>query len=122
MDKLIITIAGLGSIGGIFWFFFGKKSGDSGSTQENTRDFWDILVDGGYKPNTIRIPSGKPSTVTFIRKDPNSCLEEVVIPDFKIKTFLPINEPITISLSPTKPGTFDLHCGMNMFHGKIIVI
>ena len=117
MDKLIITIAGLVSIGGIYWFFFGEKEETS-----ETKNSWDVLVEGGYKPNTITISKKKPSTLTFTRTDANSCLEDVIIPDFKIKEFLPLNKPVTITLSPSKPGTYTMHCGMNMFHGKIIVI
>lgn len=113
MDKTLVTVIGGLTITFIYWFFFGKK--EEASTQTN------ILVSGGYRPATIRIPSGKPTTLTFTRTDPNSCLEEIVIPDFKIKNFLPLNKPVTITLSPTKPGTFPIHCGMNMFHGKIVV-
>ena len=117
MDKTIVTIVGIGFIGAIYWFFFGKKE----ETME-TKNSWDITVEGGYRPATITIPVGKTSNVTFTRKDPNSCLEDIIIEDFKVKQFLPINKPVSISLSPTKPGTYSMHCGMNMFHGKIIVV
>lgn len=120
MDKTIVTLTGALAIAGIYWFFFGKKSGEAGSG--SAREEWDIIVSGGYKPGTVTIPQGKPSTITFTRKDPNSCLEEIVIPDFKIKKFLPLNEPVAIILSPTKPGTYGIRCGMNMYHGKIVVI
>ena len=86
------------------------------------KDTWDITVEGGYQPARITIPVGKRSTITFTRKDPNSCLEDIIIEEFKVKQFLPINKPVTVTLSPTKPGTFGMHCGMNMFHGKIIVV
>lgn len=116
MEKLLVSIFGIGLIGSIYWFFFGKKE----ETME-AKNSWDITVEGGYKPAVIKIPNGKPSTITFTRRDPNSCLEEVVLPEFKIKKFLPLNEKVTIILSPTKTGTFGIHCGMNMFHGKIII-
>ncbi len=117
MDKLLVTLMGIGAIGAIYWFFFGKKE-----EAMEIRNSWDIIVEGGYKPATIAIPNGKKSTITFTRKDPNSCLEEVVLPEFKIKKFLPVGEPVTISLSPTKSGTYGIHCGMNMFHGRIVVV
>lgn len=120
MDKLIITLSGITTIIGIYWFFFGKKSDEAGSG--SAKEAWDILVDGGYKPGTVTLPADKKSTLTFIRRDANSCLEEIVLPDFKIKKFLPLNKPVTIQLSPTKLGSFDMHCGMNMFHGKIEVV
>lgn len=123
MDKAIVTLAGISLIAAIYWFFFGKKSGEagSGSAREDASDHWTITVDGGYKPSTIKIPKDKPATLTFIRKDANSCLEEIVFPDYKIKEYLPLNKPVTITLSPPHPSKSGFHCGMNMFHGRIIV-
>jgi plastocyanin domain-containing protein len=123
MDKIIVTVLGLGFIGVIYWFFFGKKSGEAGSgSARETKASWDILVSGGYKPSTITIPSGKKSTITLTRTDPNSCLEDVFIEDFKIKKFLPMNTPVTVTISPAKPGAYGMHCGMNMFRGRIEVV
>ena len=122
MDKIIVTIIGLLSIAGIYWFFFGKKSRETGSRSsgKDASDTWTITVDGGYKPNVIKIPKDKPATLTFIRKDANSCLEEVVFPDYKIKEYLPLNKKVTVTLPPPhKPSGF--HCGMSMFQGRIEV-
>lgn len=117
MDKTLITGIGLAVIGGIYWFFFGKKEGPR--TESTT---WNIVVDGGYKPDTITIPAGKTSAVTFTRKDRNSCLEDVIIDELNVKEYLPLNTPVTISLSPAKAGVYTIHCGMNMFHGKVRVV
>jgi plastocyanin domain-containing protein len=81
----------------------------------------DITVDGGYKPEVISIPYGKTTKINFFRKDPSSCLEEVVLGDFKIRTFLPLNEKIGGGITPKKKGEFGFSCGMGMFHGKLIV-
>ena len=81
----------------------------------------DIIVEGGYSPSTISIPKDKTTTINFIRKDPSSCLEEVIIPDFKIRKYLPVNQKISVQISPKKTGEFGFACGMNMYHGKIIV-
>lgn len=117
MDKLIVSVAGILVIAVIYWFFFGKREENLTAAQS-----WNILVKGGYQPATIAVPGGKPSTITFTRTDPNSCLEDVIIEDFKIKKFLPMNTPVTVTISPTKRGSYGIHCGMNMFHGKIIVV
>ena len=123
MDKIIVTITGLFSIAGIYWFFFGKKPREAGSRSagEEASDTWTITVDGGYKPNVIKILKDKPATIIFIRKDANSCLEEIVIPDYKIKEYLPLNKEVVITLPPPHK-TSGFHCGMSMFHGKIDVI
>lgn len=116
MDKIIVTIAGLAGIAFTYWFFFMKKEKEvavSGSI--------DIIVEGGYSPEVISIPKGKTTKINFIRKDPNNCLEEVVLGDFKIRKYLPLNQKITVEITPQKSGEFKYACGMNMFHGKIIV-
>ena len=116
MDKIIVTISGLLAIVGIYWFFFGKKD-----EAQEAHEALTIIVDGGYKPNVIKLKQGKPVTLTFLRKDPSSCLEEVILADYKIRQFLPLNKPVTITLNPPHPKTSDFRCGMNMFHGRIIV-
>ena len=116
MDKVVFTSLGIALIAFIYWFFFGKKEEIMAASTT-----WNILVEGGYKPATITIPHDKTSTITLTRKDANPCLEEVILPEFKIKKFLPLNEPVTITLSPTQPGAYAMHCGMNMFHGRLIV-
>ncbi len=83
---------------------------------------WDIVVDGGYKPNIITLKQGQKSTLTFTRKDPNTCLEDFIIEDFKIKKYLPMNEPVSVTITPPSKGSFGFHCGMNMFHGRIEVV
>lgn len=115
MDKVLITAIGGLSIIGIWKFFFGKKE-ETVPVSETAR----IIVDGGYKPSTIRIPRDTPTTITFLRSDPNTCLEEVVFPDYKIKEYLPLNKEVTITLSPPHK-TSGFHCAMNMYHGKIVV-
>lgn len=116
MDKIIVTFAGFGMIIFIYWFFLMKreKAVSAGASI-------DILVEGGYAPEVISIAKGKKTKINFIRKDSNSCLEEVVMPDFNVRRHLPLNEKVIIEIVPQKAGVFVYSCGMNMFHGKIIV-
>lgn len=116
LDKIIVTIASLLGIAFTYWFFLGKKE-----KEIQVFDSVDILVDGGYTPEAISIPKNKTTKINFIRKDSNSCLEEVILGDFKIKKYLPLNQKITVELTPKKTGEFTYSCAMNMYHGKIIV-
>ncbi len=116
MDKVIVTIIGIAGIIFTYWFFLMKKD----EVVEAT-DSMDIIVDGGYSPSTISIPKGKRTNLNFFRKDHSSCLEEIVLGDFKIRKYLPLNQEVSIAITPEKTGTYDFACGMNMFHGKIIV-
>ena len=122
MDKIIVTLSGISLIAAIYWFFFGKKSAQGGSASggEEAKTTWEITVDGGYKPNVIKIPKDKPATLTFMRIDANSCLEEIVFPDYKIKEYLPINKEVTVTLPPPHKSS-GFHCTMNMFQGRIEV-
>jgi len=116
MDKILITIGGTLLIGFVYWFFFGKRDEEVVASEAV-----DILVDGGYRPAAIRVKRGKNTTLKITRRDSNSCLEEIIIPDFKIKKYLPLNKEVEIEITPQKSGEFGFHCGMNMYHGKIIV-
>lgn len=116
MDQIIVIIAGLVAIGGVYWFFLMKKEGAVAVKDKVT-----IIVDGGYTPETISLSLGKKTTITFLRKDPSACLEEVVLSDFKIRKYLPLNQEVSIEITPQQEGAFVFSCGMNMQHGKILV-
>lgn len=116
MDKIIVVFVGFSGIIFTYWFFLMKKDRIVKAVKSI-----DILVEGGYSPDTISIPKGKTTRINFLRRDENSCLEEVILSDFKIKKFLPLNKKVRISITPDKPGVYNFSCGMQMFHGKIIV-
>src|SRR3989338_6123442 len=116
MDKILVIVFGMSGIAFTYWFFLMKKE-----KEVAVADSVDITVLGGYSPEVISIPKGKTTKINFIRKDPSNCLEEVVLPDFKIRKYLPFNEKVVIELNPKQTGEFKYSCGMNMFHGKIIV-
>ncbi len=116
LEKIIVILFGIGGIVFTYWFFLMEKE-----EVVSVSDSIDIIVKGGYTPNTISIPKGKTTKISFIRKDQSSCLEEVVLSEFKIKKYLPLNKKVTIEVTPQKEGEFPFSCGMNMFHGKIVV-
>lgn len=117
MEKIIVTILGFFGTAFIYWFFLMKKDKEV----KATKDSIEIIVDGGYSPEVISIPKGKTTRLNFIRKDPTECLSEVVLGDFKIRQELPLNQKVTIEVTPKKEGEFIYSCGMGMYHGKIIV-
>ncbi len=118
LDKIIAIIFSISGIIFTYWFFLMKKDDVAVAAKDNSVD---ILVEGGYSPNVISISKGQTTKINFFRKDKSSCLEEIVLPAFKIRTYLPVNKTTSISITPTNSGTYEISCGMNMFHGKIIV-
>ncbi len=117
IDKIIVLISSLGISFYIYWFFL-KHTENSQKVESSSVD---IVVDGGYKPASIILKNNKKTTLNFVRNDPSDCLQEVVLPEFGIRKFLPLKETVSIEINPKKPGTYDISCGMNMFHAKIIV-
>lgn len=115
-DKIIVTIAGALAVVFTYWFFLMKKE-----KRVEVMGEVNITVSGGYSPEVISIPKGKPTKINFKRIDPSSCLEEVVLGDFKIRKTLPLNQKITVEITPQQIGEYNFTCGMNMYHGKIIV-
>lgn len=118
LDKLLVIIFSLGGIVFTYWFFLMRRE----EAVAVNSDSVDIVVDGGYVPEVISIPQGKTTTLNFTRRDPSSCLEEVVLSDFKVRKTLPLNKTIPIQITPQVKGDFVYSCGMNMFHGKIKVV
>ena len=100
-----------------YWFFFGKKE----SKAVYAENAVEITVSGGYKPDVIKVKKDKPVILKFNRKDPTSCLEELVLPDFGKQLNLKLGEITEVRITPAETGEFGFHCGMNMYHGKILV-
>lgn len=118
LDKVLVTLFSILGMVFTYWFFLMKKEEETVVVKTNSVD---ITVEGGYSPNVISIPKGNTTTLNFFRKDPSSCLEEVVLPEFKIRKYLPLNKTTPIQITPRESGIFEISCGMNMFHGKIKV-
>lgn len=118
LDEIIVALISIAGIAFTYWFFLMKKE----EVVAVTSDSIDITVNGGYKPEVIVIPNGKTTKLNFLRTDSSSCLEEVVLGDFKIKKYLPLNQKVSVEITPTKKGEYQFSCGMNMFHGKVKVI
>ena len=79
-----------------------------------------ITVDGGYSPNAVKVKAGEPVRLVFDRRDTSSCSEEVVLPEFGVRKFLPSGQRTTIEVTPPKPGRYEFMCGMSMLRGSLI--
>lgn len=118
----IVLAAGLAAIAWVNWYFFlaqrqsAAAAAGAGGVQEVT-----ITVHGGYEPAEVRLEKGVPVRLVFDRQETSSCSEEVVLPDFGIRKFLPAFQKTSIELTPDRPGSFEFTCGMSMLRGRLVV-
>jgi len=78
------------------------------------------VTDKGYTPSTIEAKAGQPLTLVFKRTTENTCGEEVVFPEHKIRRKLPLNEEVSVELSPRENERIAFTCGMGMYKGSIV--
>ncbi|WP_288531644.1 cupredoxin domain-containing protein [uncultured Secundilactobacillus sp.] len=122
MIKLVVFVIGVAAIGFIAWWFFGKHevATEVADLSEQGQSV-DITVQGGYSPEVVELKAGVPATLNFTRTDPSTCLDRVVFSDFGVNQELPINETESVAIDTSKPGEYQWACGMDMFHGKVVV-
>lgn len=119
--KVGVTLGGFTLIGAeLWWFLLKKKKVQQAQVRDGFQEVT-ITVDGGYQPDYVVVQAGQPVRLNFFRKDANSCLEEVLLPDFGLSTVLPINETKRVEFTPQRSGEFQFTCGMRMFRGTITV-
>lgn len=123
-SQLVVTALGLLAIVWVNFYFFGSRQAAAlpttgeGSTPQRIR----VEVKGGYSPSLIQVRAGRPVRLEFFRNETNSCTEEVVLPDFGIRTYLPAQETTAVEFTPTRPGRYEFVCGMGMVRGSIEVV
>ncbi len=117
-----VVLGGVLTIAWIQWYFFLAERGSAtaravgGGVQEVT-----VVVRGGYDPAEVRVRKGSPVRLVFDRQETSGCSEEVVIPEFGIRRFLPAHRKTAVEFTPEEPGTYEFTCGMSMLRGRLTV-
>jgi plastocyanin domain-containing protein len=119
--ELVVTLAGLAAIVWINWYFFlaGAPPVAAATTGAGPQSVH-IVVEGGYTPSVVKVQAGRPVRLEFERRESSGCTEEVVVPDFGIRTFLPPHQTTAIQFTPARPGTYEFTCGMGMVRGRVV--
>ena len=118
----LVVLGGLAAIAWVNWYFFlaGRTSAHaavaSGGIQEVT-----VTVRGGYEPAHVRVTQGSPVRLVFDRQETSGCSEEVVLPEFGIRKFLPAHRKTAVEFTLERAGSFDFTCGMSMLRGRLTV-
>ena len=119
--QIAVTLLGLAAVLWVNWYFFVAGRGTAAAASVGAGGMQRILVEvkGGYSPAVIHVRAGAPVRLDFHRDETNPCTEEVVIPDFGIRTFLPAHRTTPVRFTPAA-GTYEFTCGMGMVRGTII--
>lgn len=119
--QLIVLAAGAALIALVNWyFFFAGRTAAVATPRGSGPDEVTITIHGAYEPSVVRARAGRPLRLIFDRQETASCSEEIVIPAFGIRRFLPAFKRTTVEITPEHAGTFPFMCGMSMLHGSII--
>lgn len=115
---LVINSLGLALIFLIIWWFWIYKEKNLDVSDEQLT----VIVENGvYTPARIKLLSGKPNRLHFIRKDASPCSATVIFPDLDISADLAFNKVTLIKLPAMQKGEYVFHCQMKMYNGKLIV-
>ncbi|RRK09289.1 cupredoxin domain-containing protein [Lactiplantibacillus garii] len=80
-----------------------------------------VTVKGGYEPAVVELQRGVPAELTFTRTSAQGCLDVVHSTALGFEAQLPLDEPQTVEVPTDQAGDFDFSCGMDMFHGKVVI-
>ena len=80
-----------------------------------------VIGEKGFTPGSLKLRRGVRTRLTFLRTTDATCAKEIVLPDFNIRSALPLNQPVDITCTPKKRGPLTFACGMNMMRGQLIV-
>jgi plastocyanin domain-containing protein len=121
-NQVLVVLLAIFAIGAVNWYFmFSKKNVYQAATASSGLQEITVRVKGGYSPDTIQVKKGQPVRIVFDRQEDSGCSEEVVFPDFGIRTFLAPHGRTAVEFLPEKTGNMSFACGMSMLRGKVIV-
>ena len=101
----------------VWWFWLYKPKEVTVSKQGITV----TVKDGTYQPSRLKLPSGQPVSIQFLRKDASPCAGTVLFPDFNISEELPLDKNKSIHLPAMTKGEYAFHCQMQMYRGTLLV-
>ena len=82
----------------------------------------DVLISGGYHPDSIVAFAGRPLRLNFQRLDADECFERVVFSSPHIDRRIPVAGSTTIDLPSQPVGEVRFTCGMGRYRGRIQLV
>jgi plastocyanin domain-containing protein len=70
------------------------------------------VTEKGFEPDRVVVKKGDALELVVTRKTDDTCAKKITIPDAKVKAALPLNEAVTLKLTPAKAGELKYVRGM----------
>ncbi len=93
----------------------------AGSAAKNVRTIEIAVTKEGFTPAEVKAKAGETVKLVVTRKVEKTCATEIVMKDFGVNQPLPLDQPVTVTVKPTKPGAYRFACGMDMIAGTLKV-
>jgi hypothetical protein len=79
----------------------------------------EVVVDHGYRPQSIVARAGVPLRLVFHRRDDDPCMDRIVFSSPHLDRRLARGVDTTIALPAQPAGEIRFACGMGRYHGQI---
>ena len=79
------------------------------------------VTEDGYVPAKIKANKGEKLRLVVTRTTDRTCAKEIVIQEAGIDAPLPLDQAVTVEVTPKKSGELKYACGMDMVTGVIFV-
>lgn len=119
---ILVILGGVAAIAWVNWYFLlaGRRPSEAAAGAGGVQEVR-IRVAGGYDPAHVQVKRG-PVRLVFDRQETSGCSEEVVLPDFGIRRYLPAHEETVVEFTPERAGRYEFTCGMSMLRGSVVVV
>jgi plastocyanin domain-containing protein len=79
------------------------------------------VTSDGFTPAEVKLKAGETVKLVVTRKTDRTCAKEIVIRDLGVNQPLPLDKPVTVEITPKKPGKVRYACAMDMIAGTLTV-
>ena len=82
------------------------------------------ITESGFEPSRIQVANGDTVALVFTRKTDDTCAKDVVLhlsEANRVERTLPLNQPVELTVTFSRPGELRFGCGMDMHTGAIVV-
>lgn len=98
------------------------SSADAPARPMDARDPIRIAVTAdGFEPSRVTLPAGFASRLVITRTSDDTCATSVQSAALGLaETALPLGQPVTVEVRPTRGGTYTLACAMDMISATLV--